>query len=244
MPTLRRPFLQTLAALALSPLACKRPPWLAAGTAGLTGKLKTTNSAGRSGAYYLHAGRGAAASPLLVFTHGTGGSGEGCIPTFRAAADLRRFHIVAPDSRISPQGQVTWQVGDQPGDFSPDYTHVLACVDEVCANSDVAVDRQRVLAAGHSGGASTAPYVATNDERFSAFAILHGGVFMGGLGTRPVRGWISTGEQDPLRSPQEIESHAGRLSAAGWDVTKRIFPGGHEVSSAEVDALIAWWLGP
>jgi poly(3-hydroxybutyrate) depolymerase len=243
MPSSRRPFLQALATMALAPIACRRSVATTDTMAGSGGRLKATNSAGRSGAYYLCADRGTAARPLLVFTHGTDGTGEGGVALFRASADARHFHIVAPDSRISPQGQATWEVGDHPGDITPDFTHVLACVDELLGMPGVLVDRQRVLIAGHSGGASTAPYLATNDDRFSAFAILHGGVFMDGLGGRAARGWISTGEGDTLRGPQEIESHAAALRGAGYDVTRTIFPGGHEISEAESAALMTWWLG-
>lgn len=209
---------------------------------GREGALRTTNAAGRSGTYFACADR-AIPRPLLVFTHGTRGSGAGAIAIFRRTANAHRFHIVAPDSRISPQGQATWEVGDHKHEVTPDFTHVLACVDEFLALSAVIVDRLRILIVGHSGGASMAPYLATNNERFSAFAILHGGVFLGGLGGHMVPGWISTGATDAMRSPGEVEGHARALRAAGFDVKKSIFPGGHGLSAVEIEALLGWWLG-
>lgn len=253
----RREFLVGVTAYAFTPIACRRSAALTSDASGSEGglgttrgsnaacsegHLRTTNAAGRSGAYYACDDHGGP-RPLLVFTHGTGGSGAAGVATLRGAAEVHRFHVVAPDSRISPQGQATWEVGDHPNEVTPDFTHVLACIDEFLAVRGVLVDRTRVLIAGHSGGASMAPYIATNDERFSAFAILHGGVFIEGLGSHVVRGWISTGEADSMRSPAEIEGHASALRAAGYDVTKTIIPGDHAVSATEVDALLAWWLG-
>ena len=116
----------------------------------------------------------------------------------RDAAERGTFFVLAPDSRHSPDGQYTWQVGDHPGDATADLEHVGHCVDELKAMAGVQIDLTRVLIVGHSGGASEAPYVASNREPFTAFAVLHGGVFAAGLGPRHVRGWFSTGDADAL----------------------------------------------
>ena len=109
---------------------------------------------------------------------------------------------------------------------------------------DVAVDRARVLVAGHSGGASTAPYEASVDGLYSAFAVLHGGVFVGGLGSWRPRGWFSTGTGDTLRPPQGVQEAAGQVKGVGSaDVVYREFPGGHGVGHEEMRALLEWWLG-
>ena len=139
---------------------------------GVTGTLATRNSAGRSGAYYLPSGHDGEPRPLLVAIHGTGGDGRGMVGLFRQAAEREAFFIVAPDSRRSPGGQFTWQVGDHPGEVTEDLEHVGHCVDELRAMAGVQIDPARILIAGHSGGGSEAPYIATNQEPFTAFAVL------------------------------------------------------------------------
>lgn len=238
-----------LAAVSIALFACRRPDGAGGAGAdaaqtmpGIVGALRATNAAGRSGAYLLVPTRDP--RPLMVFMHGTGGAGAQGVEMFRALAERRRFHVLAPDSRISPQGAATWEVGDRVGEVTPDYQHVIICIEELLAMPGVAVDRQRVLAIGYSGGASMAPYLATNDDAFGAFAILHGGVFPGGLGGRPARGWMSTGEADTLRTPSATEQHAAALRAAGYEVESRVFPGGHATTAAELEAVVTWWLGP
>jgi predicted esterase len=108
---------------------------------------------------------------------------------------------------------------------------------------DVQVDRTRVLIAGHSGGGSTAPYVATNDELYASYAVLHGGVFAGGLGKHAVRGWFSTGDQDPLRPPPGVQKAASDAREAGiGSVEYRVFHEGHEMGAEEIEAVVRWWL--
>lgn len=237
MQITRRGMLLTLGA-AVVPLACRKRRRLRS----VEGALATTNSIGRAGAYYLPGGYAGATLPMLVAIHGTGGSGSVMVAAFRALADERRFLVVAPDSRRSPAGEFTWEVGTRPGEVSEDYRHALACADEVGAMPSVSVDRGRVLIAGFSGGASMAPYLATNDDRFGAFAVLHGGVFPGGLGAHAARGWISTGESDSIRTAEAQRRHESDLRAAGLDVTARTFPGGHGLGEAELRGLVDWWL--
>ncbi len=213
------------------------------GAAGRTGRLATTNEAGRAGTYYLPTPSNARPVPVLVAIHSTGSSGSDMVAAFQKLADEHSFAIVAPDSRRSPDGQLTWQVGDTPGDVTPDLTHVLACLAELrrLAAAQALVLSPDVLIVGYSGGASSAPYVGTNSNEFAAFAVLHGGVFPGGLGRHSIRGWFSTGQSDPLRPPAQVQAAAEAARGKGLATVYREFPGGHELSAAEAAALIAWW---
>lgn len=213
------------------------------GSAGVETTLATTNRDGRSGAAYVPEHDASRALPLLVAIHGTGGDGHGAVAGFRAMADAKGFVIVAPDSRRTPDGRWSWEVGDHAGEVTDDYRHVMACIREVTAIPGLRIDLAHVLVAGHSGGGSSAPYLATNEPLFTAFAVLHGGVFPGGLGAHGVRGWFSGGSRDPIRPAAGVTSAADAARAAGVaDVEMHVFEGGHEVSPAEMDALIAWWL--
>jgi predicted esterase len=101
----------------------------------------------------------------------------------------------------------------------------------------------RVRVAGHSGGASSAPWLATNEEPFTAFAVLHGGAFPGGFGHRRVRGWFSTGSADPIRPPDMVTRAYETSRGPGSPYEMHVFPGGHDLGEQERRALIAWWLG-
>jgi predicted esterase len=160
------------------------------------------------------------------------------------SAEREKFVVVAPDSRFAPNGQATWQVPSEQGEKTDDFDHIRRCVQEVLALPGVEIDRTRTLIFGHSGGASTAPYVASNDDFFTAFAVLHGGAFVGGLGPRRPRGWVSTGDADPLRPPQAVQTAAQDLRHAGFNaIVYKTYGGGHDIGPMELEDLISWWLG-
>lgn len=204
--------------------------------------LRAHNVVGRSGSVFVPTRATAVACPLLVLFHGTGGSGADILDTFRPLAESRGIILLAPDSGRSPDGTYNWQVPDSPRETTPDQAHVGACLAELLAAPGIYIDHERVLALGHSGGGSSAAYVATTDARFHAFAVLHGGVFAGGLGDHRVPGWFSTGTEDPLRPPAVVERAAAAAGPHASSVTTHLYPGGHDISAAELRDVVAWWL--
>jgi poly(3-hydroxybutyrate) depolymerase len=215
----------------------------AAASSGLAGKLTTKNRSERSGAYFIPDG---SSLPLLVALHGSGGDGAGILGAFRQLAEARRFAIVAPDSGfIAEAGLFTWYVAQKRGDSSADSEHIAACIDEVVALAAGRIAPSGWLAVGHSGGASSAPYLATHDARFAAFGVLHGGAFPDAFGPLRPRGWFSTGSGDPMRPPAHVlemsQSSARVLGAAR--VQNHVYPGGHELSIAEITETIGFWFG-
>ena len=210
-----------------------------------SGALSTTNSAGRSGSFLIPEHNAGQALPVLLGFHATGGDGAGFISAFSELAREQGFAIAAPDSRISPTGEFTWEVGTEPNEVTPDYLHALNCLNELEEEHELNIELSAVLVAGYSGGASSAPYLASSEGQFTAFAILHGGVFPGGLGALRPRGWLSTGEQDNLRSPDHMRGHLESLTNLGFtDLELQIFAGGHGLGSTELTALVQWWLRP
>ncbi len=204
------------------------------------GPIGVQNSSGRSGAFYVPGGSGLNALPVLVILHGTGQSGGDMIATFRELAKAHRFAIVAPESRDNSG----WEVGDKQGDVTPDLTHTLDCVQWVRSHAGFLVDESHVLIAGYSGGGSSAPYIASNRAGFTHTAVLHGGVFPGGIGPRRIPAWISTGDQDAIRPVALVQQSADALTSLGFSgVSFRSYPGRHELSDAELRDLIDWWLG-
>ncbi len=211
--------------------------------AAVSGTLSTENSAGRTGSYYLPAGYNTEAKPLLVLYHGTNGDGAQILNWFIAYAAANDFIIVAPDSRKSPSGDYIWEVGVTEGELTEDYTHTLNCISEVDNIAGVSFDSAHVMTAGFSAGGSSAPYISTNDGRFTHYAILHGGVFTGGLGDNIIPGWLSTGDTDTLRTTEMYEGYYDELEAAGFtDLTYNVYTEGHEINSDERSELIYWWL--
>ncbi|MCB0332219.1 MAG: hypothetical protein KDD55_01900 [Bdellovibrionales bacterium] len=208
------------------------------------GNIQTTNSSDRSGSFYIPNQIDDGQLPLLLLFHGTGGDGEGMVDAFSSLADEYGFAIVAPDSRKSPGGDFTWEVGTTQNEVTDDYTHALACMNEVTSFANLTLDTSRVLTAGYSGGASSAPYLATNEDAFTHFGILHGGMFLGGFGSEKPEAWLSTGTDDSLRPPSELQSYATTLTNTGFSsVNFKEYSGGHELSESEKRELIQWWLG-
>jgi predicted esterase len=120
----------------------------------------------------------------------------------------------------------------------------VASVREVLALPGVRVDRARVLIAGFSVGGNVAVSLASHEDLFSAFAVLHGHVELNGLGPRRVRGWLSAGDRDRIRTVEQIRRLADHLTrGAGFpEVETRAFRADHTLGDEELAALVAWWL--
>ncbi len=208
---------------------------------GIVGTIRATASTGRQGAYYLPPDHESEALPLLVMLHGTGGKGSVMILHLRELAERRRFIAVAPDS-VSVAG--AWLVAQGPQGVSEDHRHVMESVREVLALRGVQVDRAHVLIAGFSVGGGAAAHIASHEDLFSAFAVLHGHMVVAGLGPRRVRGWLSTGDRDRLRTVESFRSLADQLTRdeAFLDVEAREFRVDHTLPEEELAALVAWWL--
>ena len=162
--------------------------------------------------------------------------------TYAAEATEHGFALVAPDSRVSPTGSYTWEVGTEPGEITEDVLHTRALLEEL-VSFGVVLQEGRLLATGHSGGGSSGPYMATNDERFNAYGSQHGGAFPGGMGENLIPGWFSTGEDDDVRDPDHVQGQAEDVAAAGYPVPEvRIYPGGHDIGEQERSELVDWWL--
>jgi poly(3-hydroxybutyrate) depolymerase len=212
------------------------------GRTGTTGTIQVTTSTGRRGAYYLPQNSESRALPLLVMLHGTGGTGSSMVVRVRDMAERQKFFAVAPDS-VSVAG--VWLVDHGIGGATEDHRHVVSCVHELQALRGVRVERGRVLVAGFSVGGGAASYLASREDVFTAFAVLHGHVALDALGPRRVRGWLSTGDRDRQRPPEAMRRLADHLhSREGFtEIETRIFRGGHALGDEELTALVAWWLG-
>src|SRR5262245_58195621 len=203
--------------------------------------ILATTETGRNGAYYLPPNYESEALPLLVILHGTNGKGSFMVWRLRGFADRERFLLVAPDS-VNPAG--VWGVGQRPEEVTGDYRHVMRCLHEVLALPGVRVDPARVLIAGYSVGGSLAPYLASHEDMFGAFAVLHGHVVPGGIGARRVRGWFSAGDRDRRRTVEQVRIAAEHMARREQfpEIETRVFASDHALGDEELSALVAWWL--
>jgi predicted esterase len=137
-----------------------------------------------------------------------------------------------------------WLVDSRSQGATEDHRHVMSCLREVLAQRNVRVDSRQVLVAGFSVGGAAAGIIASREEAFTAFAVLHGHVPTESLGTRRVRGWLSAGDRDRQRPPAVVQALAGELTSrlAFPEIETRVFAADHALGDEELSALAAWWL--
>ena len=209
--------------------------------ASVTRTVQAVTSTARRGTYYLPSNYDSRTLPLMVGFHGSGGTGSLMIRRLQATAEREGFIALAPDS-VSVAS--VWSVGQRSDEVTEDYRHVMNCVREVMRAPGVRIDPARVLAVGFSVGGSVAPYIATHESLFTAFAVLHGHIAPASLGPLRPRAWVSAGDQDRVRTVDYMRSVADYLTHAGFAaVDLRVFKADHRLADDELAALVAWWLG-
>lgn len=207
-----------------------------------TGELKTLNSSEYSGSYYLPKNYALKPRPLIVALHGQDIFGNDMIHLLREDAKKSKAIIVAPDSRIFPDGIKSWELSEVAGEGNVDYQHVQACITELLLLPGITINEEKILVLGVSAGGSSAGYLATNDSRFTELAILHGGIRSFGHGLNRPRAWLSTGTTDLLRTPEEVSGYIPLLEELGFvENTYQEFVAGHNVPREELEALFEWW---
>ncbi len=179
----------------------------------------------RDGWLYVPASALSGPAPLLVFLHGSPGSGR-VIEALVAMADREGAIVLAPDSRGATWGVIA-------GDESAD----LAFIDRALAQvfERYRIDPRRIAIAGFSDGATAAlSWGLANGDLFGGIAAFSAG-FMRTSGPpqgRP-RILMTHGLRDPVfpvdRTGRRI---AGLLEQAGYAVELREFDGGHELPGA------------
>jgi phospholipase/carboxylesterase len=158
--------------------------------------------------------------PLIVMLHGAGGDARGTLTLIEAAAPGAL--LLVPESRGA-----TWDV--ILGAFGPDVAFLDRALRAVFA--DHPVDPRRIACAGFSDGASYALTLAiANGDLFT-----HALAFSPGFAAPPVRVgrpaiFVSHGIKDEVLPIGPCSRRlVPRLTAAGYAVDYREFPGGHFV---------------
>ncbi len=172
-------------------------------------------------------------APLAVFFHGAGGTAQSVFYAFEMA-EAHGVIILAPDSR----DQRTWDlVLGSYGDDADFLSAALARTLERCH-----VDRQRMVLAGHSDGASFALSfgIGTGDVFPQILAFSPGVLSPVAVAGKP-RIFISHGVNDRVM-PIDVTSRrfVPRLAGLGYEVEYREYEGGHTVPTDVVQRGFEW----
>lgn len=188
-----------------------------------TGEHRLQLDTGRDGLLFVPAAyRRDTPAPLAVMLHGAGGSAVAMRFTYEIADELGII-ILSPDSR-DPR---TWDVILD--DFGPDVEFLGRALDwtfERCA-----VDQERMAIGGFSDGASYALSVGLGSgDIFKDISAFSPGFSAESTRRGRPAVFISHGVADTVlpidRTSRRI---VPVLRSAGYDVTYREFPGGHEI---------------
>ena len=171
--------------------------------------------------------------PLLVLFHGAGGSAQNILRRLGPAAAEAGAAVLAPDSRST-----TWDAIR--GGFGPDVAFIDRALLRVF--DLVAVDPDRVSAAGFSDGATYALSIALiNGDLFRCVVAFSPGFVVEGPTQGKPRLFISHGVADEILPIDRCSrTIVPRLRSRGYDVTYREFDGGHTVP-ADVSRVGLRW---
>ncbi len=190
-----------------------------------------------------------ASAPTLLLLHGTGGSENDLLPLGRelAASLPGGANLLSPRGKVRENGMPRFFRRLREGVF--DLEDLRFRAEELtqfvrAAAAGYGFDPERVIAAGYSNGANIA----------AAVLLLHPGVLQGAILFRAmvpiepetlpslssVQALLSNGRLDPIVPRNHAERLAALLSGAGANVHLHWYPGGHELSRADLDAAISW----
>ena len=178
------------------------------------------------------------AMPLMVALHGAGGDARRFLEVMRGAADRHGFAVIAPQS----EGP-TWDLVRQRR-FGPDVQRIDAVLTELFAK--LPVDRERLIVAGFSDGASYALSLGVaNPQLFrSILALSPGFTWVPSRGDPTQRIVIAHGRRDEILPPANIDKHiVPDLSRAGYRPQVRWFDGRHTIDRRALDEGLAIALG-
>ncbi len=188
----------------------------------------------RDGLLYIPTGyRPEVPMPLAVVFHGAGGTAQSVMNTF-PLADRHGVIILAPDSR----DQRTWDL--VLGSYGPDADFLATAL--AATFGRCAVDRSRLVVAGHSDGASYAlSFGIGAGDVFPQILAFSPGVMSPVAATGKPRIFISHGISDSVMPIDDTSRRfVPRLTGLGYDVTYREYEGRHGVPPEIVAAGFDW----
>jgi predicted esterase len=181
--------------------------------------------------------RGARDSPraLVLVLHGAGGSSRDGLWAFRAAWKEPGLVLVAPAARGT-----TWSALNHEVDSD------LETVNRALARAYARcrIDRRRVAVGGFSDGGTYALSLGVqNGDIFRSVMALSPGFVLSEHHVGKPRVFLAHGTRDRVLPISSTSNEIVRkLRAAGYSVTYRKFPGGHEVPATISRAAVRWFL--
>ena len=188
--------------------------------------------------------------PLFVWLHGPG-EDEQSLVEIMPAMSLRNYVAVAPRGPLSKGGVLrSWSVS--PDSSERDTNSFLGIQQRICSAIDEAkrkysVRPDRVFIGGFGCGGTTALRMAmANPDLFSGVLSIDGPVPRGG---RPLLQWnqmrhlavfLAAGINTPQYPVSQVCDDLRLLHAAGFGVTLRHYPWGHELRSAILQDMDRW----
>jgi phospholipase/carboxylesterase len=174
------------------------------------------------------------AAPLIVLLHGTGSSSAVWRPYLPNLVDANGVIVLCPDSRSG-----TWDLSL--GGFGPDVRFIDTALAFVFRRYNI--DPLRIAFGGFSNGASYALSLGVNNgDLFNALIAFSPGFFTPPGRRGKPRIFASHGNEDPLLMNSTTPRIVPTLRDEGYDVTYRIFAGGHEVPFSIAVEAVNWFL--
>jgi predicted esterase len=195
--------------------------------------------------YYSPApGDGEAGNPTLLLLHGTGGDEGDLVPLGRTL--LPGAGILSPRGKVLEGGAPRFFRRLAPGvldqeDLTRRTRELVTFID--AAATTYGFDRNRVVAIGFSNGANIAASLLLRGMPLRGAVLLSPMLPFEPTTLPDLTGtdvFIGAGRTDPLVPAVQAEHLAEVLRTAGADVALHWEPGGHTLTSREVDAAKAW----
>ncbi|MBZ9602933.1 alpha/beta hydrolase [Phyllobacterium chamaecytisi] len=196
-----------------------------------------------NGFRYASAGDETSSTPLFLM-HGSGGNENDLIPLSESIGQNRRC--------ISIRGAVEWETGyaffKRNNDRSLDYVDLGYQTYRLCeflaSALETGVLRSKPILLGFSNGAITAASIL-----FHAPFLVAGATLIRPLSPAPDEAFpelaglpvfISAGEEDTRRSPDDVKLMTAQLENCGADVTTHVLPTGHGLHDDEPKLIRDW----
>jgi predicted esterase len=208
----------------------------------------TTPSSDLELVHRFNPGKGANARTTLLLLHGTGGDENDLVPLGESL--LPGAAILSPRGAVSERGAPRFFKRLAEGVFDLEdlalrTQQLMRFVDGAIAKYDI--DASRVIAVGFSNGANIAASVMLTGPRIFSHAILFRAMVPfepthpATLGGTPVL--LSSGEWDPIATPEQARRLQSLLTAAGAVTTINFFNAGHELTRDDVVGAVNWLEG-
>jgi phospholipase/carboxylesterase len=175
------------------------------------------------------------AVPLMVLLHGAGSTSASWRPLLPDLLDASGVIALCPDSRSG-----TWDLSL--GGFGPDVRFIDSALELVFRR--YRIEPAKIGFGGFSNGASYALSLGVNNgDLFSALIAFSPGFFTPPGRRGKPRIFASHGDSDPLLMNSTTPRIVPTLRDEGYDVTYRVFTGGHELPFSIASEALNWFVG-